>query len=372
MIVGLLIGCAIGILIAAVGVVCFTDTTFPEFFAKLMSVKLSESLSAAAVGVLAFVASVLILIPVHEAGHLVCGLLAGYKFVSFRIFSLTLIKSDGKLRVKRFSINGTGGQCLLLPPDVVPEKLPTGWYNIGGVLANLIVVLAVLPLLWIDGHPFLKESIVIFCLTGAFFILLNGIPMKISGAGNDGYNLFALRNNTLGKRGLMDSLRANALIQNGVRPKDMPPEWFVVPAQVDYSNPLEVSIPMMAASRLIDEMKFSDALGEFERLYAHKGEIIGLYVNEIACELVFLWLISGDIEGADSLIDEPLRRYIQAYRSVMSSKGRILCAIALIRDKDKATAEAIYRDMESRKNDYLLQGEVRSDLAIMKEMLDLQ
>ena len=28
----------------------------------------------------------------HEAGHLVCGLLTGYRFVSFRVGSLTLIK----------------------------------------------------------------------------------------------------------------------------------------------------------------------------------------------------------------------------------------------------------------------------------------
>ena len=53
---------------------------------------------------------------VHETGHLVFGLLTGYKFVSFRIGSIMLIKESGKLRLKLYNIVGTGGQCLMMPP----------------------------------------------------------------------------------------------------------------------------------------------------------------------------------------------------------------------------------------------------------------
>ena len=50
-------------------------------------------------------------IVLHEAGHLVCGLMSGYRFVSFRVGSITLFKDgDGKLRFKRFKLAGTGGQ----------------------------------------------------------------------------------------------------------------------------------------------------------------------------------------------------------------------------------------------------------------------
>ena len=52
----------------------------------------------------------------HEAGHLVFGLLTGYRFLSFRVGSLMLVREQGKLRLKSFSIAGTGGQCILIPP----------------------------------------------------------------------------------------------------------------------------------------------------------------------------------------------------------------------------------------------------------------
>ena len=41
---------------------------------------------------------------IHEAGHLVFGLLTGYKFSSFRVASFMWLKEDGKLKLKRLSI----------------------------------------------------------------------------------------------------------------------------------------------------------------------------------------------------------------------------------------------------------------------------
>lgn len=369
MILGLIGGVLIGLLIAAIIIVCFTDSTFAEFITKIQSAKFCESMIAAGLGIIFFIVSILILVIIHEAGHLVCGLLSGYKFVSFRIFSFTIIRSNGKLRIKRFAVAGTGGQCLLTPPDLPLDQIPTGWYNFGGVLANLIAVLAVAPFFPIADNPFVGEAIVIFILAGVFLIIINGVPMKISGAGNDAYNMIALRKNMLSKRGLVDALRANALIQEGIRPKDMPDEWFIVPDNIDYRNQLEVSIPIMAASRLIDEMEYQKALVDFERLYSRKDKIIGLYVKEIACELVFLRLICGNIEGAKALLDPMLMKYIETYRKMMSSKERILCAIELKINNDRDKALKIYQDLDKRKNDYLLQGEVLSDLAIMQDIL---
>lgn len=369
LLVGFAVGIAAGLMIAAILIACFTDTTFAEFITKLKSTDFGEMMLAAGVGILAFLISQMCLIILHETGHLVCGLLSGYKFMSFRIFSLTFIKIDCRLRIRRYSIAGTGGQCLLTPPVLPLEKIPTGWYNFGGVLFNIVALLAVFPLFFVKLNPFLSECVVIFALTDAMLILLNGIPMKVSGAGNDAYNMLLLRKNPLAKRGFVIALRSNALLQQGVRPKDMPQDWFAVPETINYRDQLEVSIPMMAAGCLIDELRYADARTAYENLNNHKDEIIGLYVKEIACELVFLRLICGDIDGAKELLDENLKRYIKTYRKVMSSKERILCAIALKLDGNRKEATAIYGEVKKRRQDYLLQGEVDSDLAIMSDIL---
>ena len=76
------------------------------------------------------------------------GLATGYRFVSFRIGSWMLQREHGKLRVRKFTLAGTGGQCLLAPP-LTDGKMPCVLYNLGGPLANLITAL-----LCVLGMPF--------------------------------------------------------------------------------------------------------------------------------------------------------------------------------------------------------------------------
>lgn len=369
MIGGLLLGGLIGLVIGGLIVVLFTDTTWTEYLQKYYTIDISEGVAVFLVAIASLIVSLAIIVPIHELGHLICGLLCGYKFVSFRIFNYTFIKEDGKIRIKKFAVAGTGGQCLLTPPDLPIEQIPTGWYNFGGVLANIILLLIVLPFFFLDLNPFVAEALGIFVCTDVIMILLNGIPMKANGVGNDGYNMKLLKNNLLSKQGIVNQLRANALIQNGVRPKDMPEDLFFNPQNINYKNALEVSIPLMYASRLIDRMEYEEALTEMEALYAHKDEIMPLYVKEIACELAFLYLRTGKTEKAEKLLDKDLRKYIDTYRKMMSSKERILVAIALYLDKDEAKARNLYEQFNARKNEYLLQGEVKSDLALIEDML---
>ncbi len=362
---GLLIGGLIGLAIGGLIVVLFTDTTFAEFVHKFYSLDLTEGLSVFLVAIGSFLLSLFFLISIHELGHLVCGLLSGYKFVSYRIFNLTLLKINGKLRLKKFAVAGTGGQCLLSPPDRPLAEIPTVWYNFGGVFFNLIGLILTVPLFLLDLNPFVAESLGIFVLTDVMIILLNGIPMKIGDLGNDGYNIKLLRNNPKSKLALVNQLRANALIQSGVRPKDMPDSLFPVPEDIDYGNALELSMPLMYASRLIDRMEFDKALTEMEALYAHKDVIIPLYVKEIACELAFLYLISGDSGRAEALLDKDLRQYIHAYRKTMSAKERLYITMTLLLEKDTDKARRLYDHLHATQSTYLLQGEVKSDLALL-------
>ena len=178
---GLLAGALIGLLIGGLIVVLFTDTTWSEYIAKYYSIGISEGLAVFLVAVTSMIVSFLVLVPIHELGHLVCGLMTGYRFVSFRIFNYTIIRIDGRLRIKKFAVAGTGGQCLLTPPDLPLDRIPTGWYNLGGVLANIIMLAIALPFFLLPLNPFVAEALGVFVAVDAIMILLNGIPMMANG-----------------------------------------------------------------------------------------------------------------------------------------------------------------------------------------------
>lgn len=115
--VGIILGGLVGSLGATIGIIAFTDRTWDNCIGQLLD-NLPRLVTLCAILFLSIISSGFLHIILHEAGHLVGGLLQGYKFVSFRILSFTLVRHEGKLRWKRFSIAGTGGQCLLLPPNL--------------------------------------------------------------------------------------------------------------------------------------------------------------------------------------------------------------------------------------------------------------
>lgn len=136
---GLLAGCAIGALVGMGAAVVFGEKSWAEVWAKFCDIGTLRLLLPALGAVVGAVVAFILHIIIHEGGHLVAGLLTGYRFVSFRIFSLTLIRKDGRYQWRNYSLGGTGGQCLMAPPLRPLEEIDTRWYNLGGVLANIVV-----------------------------------------------------------------------------------------------------------------------------------------------------------------------------------------------------------------------------------------
>ena len=173
--------------------------------------------------------AILVQVIVHETGHLVFGLLSGYKFSSFRIFSFMWVKEDDKIRLRRLSIAGTGGQCLMTPPDMVDGKIPVVFYNLGGALMTIIACVVSLGFFFFfENVPFLSTVMLMFAVIGFILALMNGVPMRLGTVDNDGYNAFALIRNAEAMRSFWVQMKTNEQIAKGVRPKDLPDEWFDV------------------------------------------------------------------------------------------------------------------------------------------------
>lgn len=374
LIVSMALGACLGFMTVWIGVFLFTDTSFSTLEDKFVNVELGELAGIFLMASIFMFFSFFLQVIIHEGGHLVCGLATGYRFVSFRILNFTLIRQDGKFCIKRFGIAGTGGQCLLTPPDKPLQDIPCVLYNLGGIIANLLTaVIAIFLLLTIDGMPYpLKLFLFLFCFTGIFLGLTSGIPMKIGGIGNDADNMRLLLKDQRSKQALVTQLHVNALVQKGMRPKDMPEEWFHQEGVINYKDALQTSVHLMFISRLADLGEWDRAYHALEETLKHKDEIIGLFIKEITCELLYIALISGKSDQVEELYTDEIALYIKQYRKVMSSKQRLLCALALYRDKDAAKAKEIYETVCHQKDKYLMQGEVIMDIDFMKSILNAE
>ena len=313
-----------------------------------------------------FILAFFIQIILHEAGHLICGLLSGYEFVSFRVGSLTLVKEDGKFSIKKFSIKGTGGKCLLMPKNDNYKECSYILYNLGGILMNLIVSIIFFILYMVfKGNSYVYIALISMVITGILIFITNGVPMKISGVANDGYNLVSIIKNDLMKYCFYMQLKVNGLLHKGIRIKDMPLEWFLIDKNADFSNPLVCSIKCLEANYYHDKLEFDKAKDCYEFLLNYSPKIIPLYENEIKCELLFYEIIGEKNEEIiNDLYTKKLKAYIKATDCYITRK-RLNYAYALIIEKDLEKVNRILKEVEKVKRTYPVKSEIESELEII-------
>ena len=99
------------------------------------------------------------------------------------------VEQGDRLRLKRLSLQGTGGQCLMGPPDFVDGRMPYRLYNLGGVLANMLVALIAAAFFFVLQTGLAATFLAFVALFGLAFALANGLPLTVGGVNNDGKNL---------------------------------------------------------------------------------------------------------------------------------------------------------------------------------------
>ncbi len=365
-------GLTIGVLIVIICVAFFTDIPLAELYDKLSGIGILSIIISCIGSIAALFIAIFAQILLHESGHLIMGLLAKFKFVSFRVANLTLLKENGKYKIKKFFIAGTGGQCLLSPPSETPSQSAVSWYLAGGSLINIVTAI-ICFILWLKvDMPFFFNLLTMYMwVIGLLFALLNGLPLRIGGITNDGYNIVLMRKDASCKQELMSQLYINAANQQGIRPRDMPDEWFAYQNITDYKNIFLVTSQLTYASRLIDKKEYEAAYTILNEMHNHANEIIKLLNHEIDCELLFLELhYRKDNTRANNLYTDELKKYVEQAAKTMSSKQRILCSMAYYVDNNHDTAIDIYNKVLSNKQNYLMLGEVEYDLDLMKEVVE--
>ena len=260
--------------------------------ADLAGWQLLALLAAAAVGVL-------VQIVLHEGGHLAAGLATGYGFVSFRIGSILLLKKDGRLQFCRYQLAGTGGQCLLAPPPWREEGFPSLLYNLGGPAANLLSAALCGLGTWLcwQKAPLAAGLWGVWAMLGLYLGLVNGIPLKIQGMPNDGYNALCLRGDKAAQRAIWAQLAINAAQIEGRRLKDLPAEWFELPDNAGPDDPLKGAVWVCRYSRLLDEGRYEDAAALRARLLGSGARLAAVHRYSLEVDQAFFQLTEGQTEA---------------------------------------------------------------------------
>lgn len=310
---------------------------------------------------------------VHEAGHLVFGLLSGYTFSSFRIGSLMWVKQDGKINLRRFSLAGTGGQCLMNPPEEKNGRIPVILYNLGGVIANVIFAILLLLAyflcvgrlnLLVLGMVFLFSAIVSFILA-----LMNGLPLDAGGIANDGMNALHLSKDPIAAYAFRNQLLANAAQTEGKRLSEMPEEWFTLPEGADMQNVHCASLAVFAVGRYLDRGDIPGAEKAISDLLNSGYNIIALHKNLLICDLIYCRLYNNPSSDISSLLTPEVEKIMQAMKTYPSII-RTQYAIALVYKRNSVEASEILASYDEHTKKFPYRQEALAERELMLRLLE--
>lgn len=326
------------------------------------------------IAIMAMYLNLLVHIILHEAGHLVAGLLTGYRFVSFRIGSIVFIKNKDKgLSCKKMKIQGTAGQCLLCPPDVPVEECPYKLYHAMGGLVNIVTGLIGILLALILPH-----NLLVFCLCEEFGLIglalgiTNLMPCKSGGIQNDGYNLIDLSKDMVAKKCMNLVLTTNALLTIADSYDDLPKTIVDEIMDIDFTK-LDLSNSSIANAFMVQEGLYY-VQGNYEKAYElcqyieQQKDILPIFKNEAKCERMFFELI-GDAtaEEIEKRYDKKLQQYIKA-TSIYPSRQRLLYAYYKLCKKDDKKATECMQKLEKMVDTYMIKADAVHELEVAKRL----
>lgn len=281
-------------------------------------------------------------IAIHEAGHLIFGLLTGYGFSSYRLGSFMLLKENGKLRFRRLSIPGTGGQCLMTPPDMVDGKIPNVLYNLGGCILNGVTVLIALAVwLALPKEGVAATLLMMTWVLGLVLLVSNALPLRMGGVDTDGRNALMLGKNPKAMRAFWLQLKMNEQLAGGVRLKDMHDEWFELPQKEDMENSLIASVAVFAANRLMDAHRFDEARARMDELLQEDSGILELHRKLLVCDVVYCEVMGENREEiVKAFLTKEQKSFMQAMKTSLSVL-RTEYVVALLVEKDMNKAKKL-------------------------------
>lgn len=299
----------------------------------------------------------------HESGHLVAGLLSGYRFSSFRIGSVMLLKTKSGLHFKRLQLSGTAGQCLMSPPDLQDGKYPFVLYNLGGVLMNLLTAAICIILLLVTENPYATAVFVFLAAMGLISAVMNGVPMSTALVTNDGYNALHLGKDATAAKSLWVQLQVNALQTEGQRIGTMDESWFDVPQDADVQNAMVTALLVFGENRSMDLHDFAKAREQIDFLLSDRCKVVGVYKNLLLLDLLYLDILQGDAD-VSVLQDKALKSFMKSMKN-FPTVIRTRYAVAVYTGDEKAQAQAL-RDFEACKKSYPAEADICAEAELMQ------
>lgn len=279
-----------------------------------------------------FIPALLASIALHECGHLLFGLLSGWRFTFITLFGHMLIKKRGKIGYYRYRVPGASGTCAMSPPQPRNGRRPCALFLLGGGLMNALCLLLALPFVLSPHAGIALWTLLVYFALFNLIAVFNIIPFKPNPVLlSDGARYVLIRKNETERLKYFATAALNAFAADDVPLADYPEEYIAHVPVLQAARDINAAEGKSAQEQraVFDFWLANDALNEGDKLL--------LTIDKISFEL-----IAGDPDAARPLATPAVRQYIRRARATIGicASGYVL---ALLLDGDEKQAASLER-----------------------------
>lgn len=301
----------------------------------------------------------LLVVLLHEFGHLLGGLWSGYHFVSFRVGNRVLVRWDEGLVWKRFSLMGTGGQCIMVPPVRSDDQFPFLRYHLGGPLMNLL--LSLVFFLAMEMQPSVW-TLLLWSFGGLNLLsaLANGIPWKGKVVANDGWNAWNLSKNPAAREVFAKQMLILEAMTRGQQLRALPADWFRIESESRSENSSAASLAFTRAQYMIDKGEEQAGIDLLQSLLESKSSVPSFERTTMQLFKLYYDLLteagSVDLSVLDDKETQQFLKGMKDYPFVLS----LNYALARLSKQDQAEAAWIRQRLDRVLATYPTKAEIDS------------
>ena len=243
--------------------------------------------------------SVLLVLAVHEAGHVFGGFLRGMRFLLYIVGPFQLTRTTSGIRFSWvFNLGTFGGLAAAAPDPDRPIRPQLLSLIAGGPLASLVLSTAGL-LLFAMGDGRMAAHGLFIGFVSAMIFLVTAVPSRAGGFMSDGMQFIDVLRGGDAVLERQQIMTVMAQSMAGVRPRDWEADWLEQAAYNDGSDPLRrVAVRQLAMMAAEDRGDSASADMHAEWLAEHTEDYPMGFRQSLTLELCLHAMARGNPNGA--------------------------------------------------------------------------
>ena len=282
---------------------------------------------------LGFILVLPIFVAVHEAGHMVFGLLSGYSLLTYKVGPFEWYRKDEKVRFRINSLSSMVlGQCLMIPPKPKKKVKPKFFmYNAGGLIFSYLMDIILVALFFLISNIYFKYTLLPMISISMFLTLNNSIYQK--GGINDVCNHVVVKNNPKYINSIMFQLEVIANITNGKR---YGAKALYEPYFEEKLNHITLPVAQLRFNYAIDkdaDIVINENMSDFRRHFRWIREKERLLCQKYDSDINYNYKIYSNIYNHNYEIDEDILKITDSNELASGEKLSIEKMYKILSDK---------------------------------------